>query len=186
MPQNQSPAARRQRRLFDVVGMGFLILMLPILLVTVVPMVVVVGGIYWIVAVLLHIAVLVLWLPRRRNVLFVYSNSPIWQAYIEAEILPRLPAHATVLNWSERRNWPRFSLAVWLFTMFAGSKEFNPIAIVFRPLAPPKRFRFWRAFRDYKHGKLERLREVEAGFFRYLEQPPNTHQAAAADERRGR
>jgi hypothetical protein len=173
MPENQSPAARRQRRQSDIVGMVFLILMLPILLVTVVPMVIVVGGIYLFVAVLLHIAVVLLWLPRGRSVLFVYSDSPIWQAYIEAEILPRLPPQTTVLNWSNRKNWPRFSLPTWLFNMFAGSREFNPIAIVFRPLAPPKRFRFWRAFRDYKHGKPERLRQVEADFFRCVEQPPN-------------
>ena len=173
MPENQSPAARRQRRWSDIIGMGFLILMFPVLLLTVVPMVVVVGGVYLILAVLLHIAIMVLWLPRGRKVLFVYSNSPVWQAYVEAEMLPRLPRNAAVLNWSQRNTWPKFSLPVWLFAMFAGSREFNPIAIVFRPLAPPKRFRFWRAFRDYKHGKPERLRQVEAEFFRYVEQPPN-------------
>jgi hypothetical protein len=169
MPENQSPAAQRQRRQSDIIGIGFLILMIPILLVTVVPMVIVVGGIYLFVALMLHIAVVLLWLPRGRRVLFVYSNSPIWQAYVEAEILPRLPPHATVLNWSNRKNWPRFSFATWVFNTFAGSREFNPLAIVFRPLAPPKRFRFWRAFREYKHGRPERLRQVEADFFRYVD-----------------
>lgn len=173
MAENQSPAARRNRRVSDIIGMGLLILMIPVLLVTIVLMVVVVGGIYLVLVVLLHIAVLVLWLPRGRRVLFVYSNSPVWQAYIEAEILPRLPRQAAVLNWSQRRNWPRLSLPVWLFNMFAGSREFNPIAMVFRPFAPPKRFRFWRAFGDYKHGKPERLRQVEGDFFRYVEARPS-------------
>ena len=173
MPENQSPRAQRQRRLSDLVGIGLLILMLPIVLVTVVPVVIVVGGFYLFVAVLLHLAVLLFWLPRGRRVLFVYSNSPIWQTYIEAEILPRLPRQTSVLNWSNRKNWPRFGLSAWLFNTFAGSREFNPIAIVFRPLAPPRKFRFWRAFRDYKHGKPQRLRRVEAEFFQFIEQPPN-------------
>jgi hypothetical protein len=168
MPENPSTHARRPHRLSDLPGIGLLILSLPILLVAVVPMVIVVGGIYLLVAVLLHLAVVLFWLPRGRRVLFVYSNSPTWQAYVEAEILPRLPPRAVVLNWSDRKNWPRFSLSTWLFDTFAGSREFNPIAIVFRPLAPPRRFRFWRAFRDYRHGRPQSLRQIEADLFRFI------------------
>jgi hypothetical protein len=145
----------------------------PALLVVVVPLALAVGGIYLVVALLLHIAVVALWMPRGRRVLFVYSNSPIWKDHLEAEVLPRLPTSAVILNWSQRRAWSRVSLPVWLFNTFAGRREFNPIAMVFRPFAPPRTFRFWRAFRDYKDGRPQQLQRVEADFFRYIEQPPS-------------
>ena len=42
-----------------------------------------------------------------RDVLFVYSNSPNWEAYIEENILPRIRDRAVILNWSERKLWPQ-------------------------------------------------------------------------------
>ena len=63
---------------------------------------------YGIYAVLLHV---VLWLLWGRRVLFVYSDSPVWQSYIEEHLLPALPPGSVVLNWSERRHWKRWSLA---------------------------------------------------------------------------
>ena len=115
--------------------------------------------------IVLQLATGLWWLPRGRRVIFVYSNSPVWRDYVEANILPRLPATAVVLNWSERAQWPFWNLAVWTFNIYAGSREFNPIAIVIRPLRPPRRFRFWRAFRDFKHGKPAKLQQVEREFF---------------------
>jgi hypothetical protein len=104
-------------------------------------------------------------------VLFVYSNSPVWQSYIEANILPRLPRGSVVLNWSERRRWRWWSLSAAVFHFFGGSREFNPLAVVVRPLRWGRAFRFWRAFRDAKHGNQEALRLVEAQFFTYLGLP---------------
>jgi hypothetical protein len=116
-------------------------------------------------ALVLHLLTLIVWLPVGRRVLFVYSDSPTWKSYIETEVLPRLPSNASVLNWSERSRWPSWSLSVWLFRFYAGRREYNPLAIVVRPWGPPKVFRFWLAFRDFKHGKRQALRSIEAEFF---------------------
>src|SRR5882762_1515407 len=55
-----------------------------------------------------------------RRVLFVYSDSPNWKDYIEQVILSRLPENSVVLNWSQRRQWPRLGISIWLFRAFAG------------------------------------------------------------------
>jgi len=120
---------------------------------------------YGISVVLLHLALWLTWGPLGRRVLFVYSNSPVWQGYIEQNLLPRLPENAIVLNWSERRNWNRWTLSYLAFCFFGGSREFNPLAIVIQPLRRARCFRFWKAFRDFKHGNLHALAKVESEFF---------------------
>lgn len=47
-------------------------------------------------------------------------------------------------------------------------EEFNPIAIVFKPWWKPKIFRFWKAFKDHKHGNEEKLKALENKFFNVL------------------
>jgi hypothetical protein len=71
-------------------------------------------------------------------------------------------------NWSQRSEWSRWSLSVWLFRFYAGNREYNPLAIVIRPWRGPMLFRFWRAFRDSKHGTIEPLRALEASFFQSI------------------
>lgn len=119
-------------------------------------------------AVLLHVALWMVWGLTGRRVLFVYSNSPIWQSYIEERIVPRLPRGSVILNWSERRYWRRWSLATVAFRYFGGSREFNPLAVVVRPLRWGRTFRFWQAFRDFKHGNHQALEKTEAELFAYL------------------
>jgi hypothetical protein len=104
----------------------------------------------------------------RRRVLFVYSDSPNWKEYVEANILPKLPANTVVLNWSNRAQWPRFSVPVMLFGCFAGDREFNPIGLVFERFDIVERYRFWLAFRDAKHGHPETLRLVETEFLDHV------------------
>jgi hypothetical protein len=101
------------------------------------------------------------------HVLFVYSDSPIWHDYIETEILPSIRWRAVVLNWSERKSWSLGSARA-VFHHFGGTQEFNPLAVVFRPLKPAQVFRFWQPFRDWKHGRRERLIQVQSDFFRAL------------------
>ena len=118
----------------------------------------------WFVAgVLLHLGVWLWWWPQGRDVLFVYSDSPVWSDYIEASILPSIRQRAIIMNWSERRKWPA-GLAWAAFRYFGGAREFNPLAVVFRPFAQV--FRFWQPFHAWKHGRGDLLERTEAEFFR--------------------
>src|SRR5262245_14220720 len=97
-----------------------------------------VGLFLWLVgSLLLLVVVWLTWCPRGRYALVVYSNSPVWQEYFETEMLPSLAGRAAILNWSARSRW-EVSLPVMLFNLFGGSREFNPIAIVFEPLRWPR------------------------------------------------
>jgi hypothetical protein len=104
------------------------------------------------------------WQSQCKDLLLVYSNSPNWKRYVEEKWLPRWGNRAVVLNWSERQTWRRDRRAeVALFRAFAGDREFNPLGIVVpRKGRAAHVVRFWRAFRDYKHGKDGPLRIAEA------------------------
>lgn len=131
--------------------------------------VVAVALLLWLISALLLLAVVWLtWCPRRRYALVVYSNSPIWQEYLETQVIARLGERAVVLNWSERTRWT-LSLPVILFRVFGGTRDFNPIAIVFEPLLWPRRFRFYKAFRSFKHGRPEDVERLRLEFFRLLD-----------------
>ncbi len=116
----------------------------------------------------IYLAVWMLWLPRGRNILFVYSDSPIWRDYIDRHILPVIHERAVILNWSQRRSraWRRW-LAVTAFKHFGGYRDFNPMAVVFRPFRRATVFRFLRPFRNYNHGKPEDLLAMQQEFFDY-------------------
>ena len=131
--------------------------------------VVAVAVLLWLISALLLMSVVWLtWCPRRRYALVVYSSSPIWQEYFETQVLSRLGERAVVLNWSERKRWT-LSLPVMLFRVFGGTHEFNPIAIVFQPLLWPRSFRFYKAFRSFKHGRPEEVERLRLEFFRLLD-----------------
>jgi hypothetical protein len=111
---------------------------------------------------LLHLLVWALWLPRGKDILFVYSDSPIWHEYMETQILPLVQERAIVLNWSERKKWSRLSLGVTVFRHFGGDGDFSPLVVLFQPLRSARLFRFWSAFKDWKRGykePVERLRQ---------------------------
>jgi hypothetical protein len=105
-----------------------------------------------------------LWGSRRA--LVVYSDSPIWKPHFEAEILPRLQEHAVVLNWSDRRHWSNSSLAVSAFRHFGTARP--PIVIVFRPLFFPRSFKYWPAFKDFKHGNPITVQRLDRLLFQTL------------------
>jgi hypothetical protein len=132
--------------------------------------------------------------PESRGIL-VYSNSPNWQGYIETNWLPRIGNRLVILNWSERGQWSeRFPLEASLARSL-GEREFNPAAIVLLPnattsvlgewlravrhldlvgmLSPgaPSRevVRFFRPFKDFKHGKDDALRTAEARLWHLLD-----------------
>lgn len=55
-----------------------------------------------------------------------------------------------------------------VFRHFVGAREFNPLAVVFRPFRPARVFRFWQPFREWKHGKPDSLARLEGELFAYL------------------
>lgn len=129
-----------------------------------------------------------LWYPKGKCLLFVYSDSPNWKDHIETNILPKIEKHAVVINWSERSNWDKKIMALELkvFKHWSGAtqyklkgkkkrdgKEYNPIAIVFIPWWKRHVIRFWKPFKDYKHGKHELLMELENELYALLRQTPS-------------
>ena len=139
------------------------------LVILLLPLVVVVVVVWFVAAISLLLVVWTTWCPRGRYALVVYSNSPIWQQYFEERVLPAVGHRGVVLNWSERKRW-RLSLSVALFRMFAGTREFNPLVVVFQPWTWPRRFQFFRAFQSFKQGRPEGVEHIRADLFRLLDQ----------------
>ncbi len=116
----------------------------------------------------LYMAIRLSWLPRGKNTLFVYSNSPIWQAYMLEQVLPPIRKRAVVVNWSDRKQWKKWSLSTLAFRYFRGRRNFNPLVIVFKPLQTAKTFRFWEPFKEWKHGNAELVESLRREVFRTL------------------
>jgi hypothetical protein len=152
--------APKNRPLTNIVGLATVFLIFPLGVAFIAA---------WVVGmVALHLALCLAWLPRGRRVLFVTSDSPKWKPYLDEHVVPRLPKGTVVLNWSENARWSPFSLGVWLFRMWSGPREYNPIAIVVRPLGSPKVFRFFDAFEEQKRGRPTALEAVEGALFAEL------------------
>jgi hypothetical protein len=148
------------------------------LLLVLLPLVMVAIVLWLVAAVLLQLVVWLTWCPRGRYVLVVYSNSPIWQEYFEAHVLPAVSSRGVVLNWSDRKRW-QYSLPVSLFRLFGGTRDFNPLAIVFQPLTWPRRFPFYRAFQAFKHGRPEEVERIRRELLELLDElAPVTHDNA--------
>ena len=118
-------------------------------------------------SVCMHVTVWTWWCLRGRDILFVYSDSPIWRDHVEQHILPHLGERAVVLNWSQRKRW-RLSVARLAFHHFGGYRQFNPLGVVFRPFGRTRTFRFWEPFRDFKHGRPGALQKIEHEFFSFI------------------
>jgi hypothetical protein len=152
MTRQKQPFPQRLRNAVLVVL--FLPVVLPLALVAIV--------LHLLYRITLYLLVWAFWLPRGKDILLVYSDSPIWQDYMATEVLPLVQERAVVLNWSERKKWRRWSLGVAVFRHFGGAREFNPLVVLFRPVRLARVFRFWPVFKDWKHGyrePVERLRQ---------------------------
>ncbi len=113
-------------------------------------------------AAILYLAIWISWFPRGKDVLLVYSDSPIWHDYMVTEVLPLVQERAMVLNWSQRSGWRHWSLSVRAFRFFGGDYAFNPMVVLFRPLCRAKTFRFWPAFLEWKHGDREPVEKLRS------------------------
>jgi len=139
----------------------------PILLVAIPTLLIVVLALYVVSTICLHILIWSFWCFRGRDILFVYSDSPVWHDYVEQHIISKLGERAVILNWSQRKRW-RFSIARMAFYHFGGYRQFNPLGIVFRPFHRTRTFMFWQPFRDFKHGNPETLQKMESEFFELI------------------
>lgn len=138
------------------------------LLLVLLPVVAVAIGVWLAAAIVLQLVVWIVWCSRGRYALIVYSNSPIWHEYFEQQVLPAVGNRGVVLNWSERQQWS-YSLQVTLFWFFAGRREFNPLVVVFQPLAWPRRFRFYAPFQALKHGRPQEVENMRQDLLRLLD-----------------
>jgi hypothetical protein len=125
-----------------VFGAVLIVFLLPLIL----PLVLVSLTLWYLHRIVLYLLVWLLWLPRGIDILFVYSDSPIWRDYMTVQLLPLVHERAVVLNWSERGKWSRLSFRVQVFRSFGGGSDFNPLIVLFRPWRPARVLRFWRAF----------------------------------------
>jgi hypothetical protein len=129
------------------------------------PILILVVSLYLLWGAMLYIMIWMTW--KKQLILFVYSNSPTWKDYMEREILPYIQERAVILNWSERKRWKN-SLAVFAFRYFGGDRNFNPMALVFRPFRFVKACRFFEAFKDFKHGDPQKVEKIKAEFFEMI------------------
>jgi hypothetical protein len=143
------------------------VILSPLLLVVIPAFLILALSLYLISTICLHVIIWSWWCVRGRDILFVYSDSPIWHDYVEQNILPHLGERAVVLNWSQRKRW-RLSLARMAFYHFGSYRQFNPLGIIFRPFRRTRTFRFWQPFRDFKHGNPEALHKMENEFFELI------------------
>ena len=104
------------RRVFDA---ALIIVVLPLVL----PLALLGLILYALNRIVVYLLVWVCWLPSGKDVLFVSSESAVWKEYMETQILPLLRDRATVLNWSERNKWPKWSFAVRVFRTFGRHRE---------------------------------------------------------------
>lgn len=152
--------AARWRESFGsrLVGVAAFLLLAPVL----VPVIVLALALHFLYVGALYLVVWLCWLPKGKDILYVSSDSPIWRDYMQTEILPLVSSRAIILNWSDRSKWSILFLPACIFRTFGGDRNYNPIVIMFRPLRRAKVFRFWSAFRNWKHGHpkdLEQLRD---------------------------
>jgi hypothetical protein len=150
--------ANLRRELNELIGITLFILFLPFIAVVII--------LYLLLGMALYLTVWLCWCSRGKFVLLVYSDSPIWHDYIEEQILPHLKNNTVVLNWSKRQRWQRWfpPLSVMAFRYFGSYREFNPLAVVFRPFRLARKFRFFTAFKEFKHGKSNSLEKMRQEF----------------------
>jgi len=99
------------------------------------------------------------WIRKGKNIIFVYSDSPHWKTYVEDNILPKLESQYITLKWSKRSHYRNNSLESRIFYHWGGYNDYNPMAIIFISFFNIKTVRFYKAFKDYKHGKDKLLNE---------------------------
>jgi hypothetical protein len=52
--------------------------------------------------------------------------------------------------------------------MFSSGRDFNPAVMVLRPFRGAKLFRFFSAFKEWKHGKTEKVEQLRSELMQAL------------------
>ena len=147
---------QKTSRVERFIQVALVLLLLPLLL----PILLIALVLHFLSKTVLYLTIWLWWVPKGKDILFVSSNSPIWQGYMATEIFPLVADRAVVLNWSERTKWSRLSLPVRVFRSFSGQRDFNPMVLVFRPLRRARVFRFLPALKEWKHGHTANLDQI--------------------------
>jgi len=130
------------------------------------PLIVVGLLVYGLYSTLLHLAIWVAWCRNGSRVFVCYSRSPHWRPRFDAVLIPQLPPSSIIVDWSDRKAWPRLSLRTLVFAHFLGSVAHTPSAIVFRPFRLARVFRFHEAYKSFKRGDPLPVREQESALLR--------------------
>jgi len=106
-----------------------------------------------------------------KDLLIVLTDSPHWKPYIEREWIPRWGSRAVILNRSLQ--WRKDTPEARLWNAVKGTKDHTPLAVVVPRRGRIRVVRFFKAFRDNKHGKDPKLRKQEETLAKALApQPP--------------
>jgi len=111
------------------------------------------------------------WLSDGRFVLFVHSDSPIWKDELSRRLFPKIERHTVFLNWSQRSHWKHGTpLEAKLLRHWGGIRDFNPMAIIIPPRGRVRCVRFYKAFRDFKHGNRLALESAEQELLAHIDE----------------
>jgi hypothetical protein len=100
-------------------------------------------------------------ISKKKRIIFVTSESPIWHDYLNNKWIPLIKEHAYILNWSQRKEWDESQWEVKAFHHWGRDREMNPIFIIYGNLLNIQVFRMYEPFIDYKHGKEKKLLDME-------------------------
>ena len=106
--------------------------------------------------------------PRNRFILFMYSDSENWSAYIKENVIPIISEHAVIINRTKQQNWKKeYSLEHKALEAFAGHGT-NPVALIFRHGVRVHSIEFFETFRDLKSGKETTIKRKCQELFEYV------------------
>ncbi len=96
-----------------------------------------------------------------KRIIFVTSNSPIWHDYLENRWVNRITKYAYIVNWSERNQWNNSQWEIRMFRHWGGDRDMVPIIIFYENFFHIQKFRLYKPFIEYKHGKDRALSNIE-------------------------
>jgi hypothetical protein len=110
------------------------------------------------------------WGRHGMRVVLAYSDDTRWRQRIEQQWLPRIGRRSVVLDWKTRQSFlPGAPIESHVFEHWAGSRDFDPIAIVIPAAGHVRTLRFRDAFIAHFRGDEQALALEEARLFALVE-----------------